>query len=309
MEKSVKRPLPPELLEEVRRLHFQTRRLADQGIVGRYRSAFRGQGIEFEEVREYSPGDDIRLIDWKVTARARKPFVRTYREERELTVIIAVDVSASTFSATAAQTRESLIAKIGAFLTLIALRNNDKVGLVTFSDRLETFHPPRKARGAVWRILHEVLNERHYRHPTDLSALFAFLSAVLKRRAIVFVLSDFIDRDFEPELSHLARRHDVNTIIISDPSDYELPDAGLVELLDPESEACLTVDSSDPAVRTEYKQLAASRIRELERLFIRHGVGYMELFTDRPFISAFRRYFNAKSRHWQRRVYSAPRPM
>jgi len=153
-------------LNEIRKLHFETRRLATQGILGSYRSAFRGRGIEFEEVRNYYPCDDIRSIDWKVTARQGLPFVKSYREERELNVVIAVDVSASCRTGTRKQLKESLIAKVGAVLTLIALNNNDKVGLITYSDKLETYYPPRKSRGSVWRILHEVLNPRPLRQGT-----------------------------------------------------------------------------------------------------------------------------------------------
>ena len=289
-------PLSPEMLAEVKKLHFQTRRLANQGVVGRYRSAFRGTGMEFEEVREYFPGDDIRAIDWKVTARSRKPYVKSYREERELTVILAVDVSASTLSGTRGNLRAELIAKVGAVLSLIALTNNDKVGLVTYSDRLESYHPPRKARSSVWRILHEVMAEAPVGHRgTDLSGLFSFLSNVLKRRAIVFVLSDFIATGFEVPLATLARKHDVNAVVVSDPADRAIPDSGIVRVVDPETGESTLCDFSSEKVRTAYQQLARVKSDAREKLFLRNGIGRLELNTDQPFIGPLRRYFDQRS--------------
>lgn len=311
--------LPPELLREIQRLHFQTRRLADQGVGGRYRSAFRGTGVEFEEVREYVPGDDIRAIDWKVTARSRAPYVKVYREERELTVLVAVDVSQSTLTGTRGSLRAPVIARAGAVLTLIALNNNDKVGLVTWSSALESYHPPRKGRSAVWRVLHEVML-----HPastgtmvagsgtvplpvspdisaapgsssTDLAGLFSFLSTILSRRAIIFVVSDFLAPSYERELSLLAARHDVNGVVVTDPADAELPRAGLVSLFDPESMRKVIIDSSDAETRSAYAAAAAERIAARQSLFRRHGVGEVELRTDRPFMPDLRRFLETKA--------------
>ena len=313
-QKGSQRPdLPPELLREIQRLHFQTRRLADQGVGGRYRSAFRGTGVEFEEVREYVPGDDIRSIDWKVTARSRKPYVKIYREERELTVLVAVDVSRSTMTGTRGSLRAPVIARAGAVLTLIALNNNDKVGLVTWGNGLESFHPPRKGRSAVWRVLHEVMlhpslapgadnGERSAYSAgtarptgTDLAGLFSFLSTILNRRAIVFVVSDFMSPPFERELSLLAARHDVNGVVVTDPADSELPRAGLISLLDPESLQSIVVDSNDSEIRSAYAEAAAARIAARQTLFRRHGVGEVELRTDRPFMPDLRRFLESKA--------------
>ncbi|MFN8392297.1 MAG: DUF58 domain-containing protein [Bdellovibrionota bacterium] len=300
--------LTPELLREVKRLHFQTRRLADQGVVGRYRSAFRGTGMEFEEVREYFPGDDIRSIDWKVTARSRKPFVKSYREERELTVMVAIDVSASTLTGTRGALRAAQIARAGAVLSLIALTNNDKVGLVTYSDRLESYHPPRKARSAVWRILHEVLAEiPSGQRQTDLAGLCSLLSNVLKRRAIIFVLSDFIADGYEVALGTLARRHDVNAVVVADPADYELPDSGLTRIYDPESGETRLVDLGDTKLRADYRNLARERAKARDDIFRRHGVGTLSLQTDKPFMDELRRYFDRRSR--PRRLPRAHRPV
>lgn len=293
--------LSPDVLAEIRRLHFQTRQLATEGIAGQYRTAFRGRGMEFEEVREYTPGDDVRAIDWKVSARMNMPYVKVFREERELTVMLAVDVSGSTLTGTRVQLRDELIARVGAVLTLIALMNNDKVGLVTYDSELQTFHPPRKARGAVWRILHEVMGsvEEHRAQakaaPTDLAGMCDFLSKVLKRRSIVFLLSDFLDSSIGRTLGTLAKRHDVTAIVAGDPADSELPAAGLAELTDPETGLSRLIDTSDPHFRRSYRERAEARRRALRTILARHRVDRIELSTDRPFMPALVRFFGQRS--------------
>lgn len=288
----------PEILAEIRKLHFQTRRLANEGVSGQYRSAFRGRGMEFEEVREYRPGDDVRSIDWKVTARKRVPYVKSFREERELTVMIAVDVSASTFTGTRGQLRETLLAKVGAVLTLIALQNNDQVGLVTFSDTLQSYHPPRKARGAVWRILQEVLgrsDDTASGGRTDLGALCLFLNSVLKRRAIVFLLSDFLDDNYETALGALAKRHDVTACIVTDPADVELPPSGLVEVSDPESGTAALLDCSDEPMRREFRRAMQEAEARRTNILRRHRVNVINLQTDQPFMPALQLYFSRRT--------------
>ena len=296
-----KTELDASMLKELKKLHFQTRRLADQGVAGSYRSAFRGRGIEFEEVREYVPGDDVRTIDWKVTARVGRPYIKSYREERELTVIIAIDVSASTLTGTRTQTRDALIAKVGAVLALIALNNNDKVGLVTFSDQLETYHPPRKARSAVWRILHEVLRPGPCRPQTNLAALFTFLHQVLKKRAVVFVISDFFDAGFEVPLATLAKRHDITAIRIGDPADERLPLTSLVRLQDPESGTTVLIDPAHPPAARAYRKQSAEKRSATLDIFGKHAVGVMELQTNIPFLPALRRFFEEKRKTHYRR--------
>lgn len=286
--------LEPELLKEIKRLHFQTRRLADQGVQGRYRSAFKGRGIEFEEVREYLPGDDVRSIDWKVTARRDHPYVKSYREERELTVFIAVDVSASTVTGTKKQLRDSLVARIGAALTFIALNNNDKVGLVTYSNRVESYHPPRKARSSVWRILHEVLMPTEFRRGTDLNGLCTFLNNVLKRRAIVFIISDFFDEGFSLPLATLAKRHDCTAVVVRDPSDENLPEVGLVRVRDPESGAVALLDTANATLREEYQKQSRSRRAQLDETLQRHRVGKLELTTNQDFLPALKLFLDAR---------------
>ncbi len=295
MELFNKSPLTTEQLAEIRKLHFSTKKLVNMGIAGDYRSAFRGRGIEFEEVREYVPGDDVRTIDWKVTARTNLPYVKSYREERDLTVMIAVDVSGSTRTGTKCALRESVIAQIGAVLTLIALNNNDKVGLITFSDKLETYHPPRKGRGAVWRILKEVLNPSAYGEKTDLSAMCLFLNTVLKRRAIVFLLSDFIATGFEQSLGILGKRHDVTAVVTRDPIDRELPKVGLVTLTDPESKNSFVVDSSSHLAQKHFDALRTKLETDLKTLLRKHKIGCLQVSTDLPFMPQLHRYFEERS--------------
>ena len=301
--------LTPTQIAELRRLSFQTDRLVDTGIAGEYRSAFRGQGIEFEEVREYQVGDDVRAIDWKVSARMRRPFVKVYREERELTVLVAVDVSGSTYTGTAHELRASVIARIGAVLTLIALRNNDKVGLVTFSNKLETYHPPRKARGSVWNILHDVLApvERSAAHmpeaqlqQTDLHGLLTFCNQVLHRRAIVFVLSDFFATDYQQALGLLAKRHDVTLVVAGDPADSTLPESGLLDLVEPESGRRVLIDTANSLVREAYRKASIRAHEQLVATASRYGVGLLETSTAEDFLPRLKRYLQQKGRRHQR---------
>lgn len=295
MELSNTSALSPELLAQIKQLHFQTRRLADEGIVGQYKSAFRGRGVEFEEVREYVPGDDVRSIDWKVTARSGRPFIKRYREERELTVIIAVDVSASTLTGTRCALRSSLVAQTAAVLTLIALRNNDKVGLVTFSDRIETFHPPRKARGAVWRILHEVLQPASYHPRTDIGEILTLLNQLQKRSSIVFLISDFISPPFQTPLAILARGHDVTSVVVTDPSAYRLPETkALVQTLNPETGEISLIDCADRNLRELYEAQGLAHRQSLSKTFASCGVKTLEIRTDRPLMPVLRQYFLAR---------------
>ncbi len=286
-----------ELISQIRDLHFQTKKLTDETLLGEYKSAFRGRGIEFEEVREYVPGDDIRSIDWKVTARSNKPFIKSFREERELTVMIAVDISGSTFTGSCGELRESLIAKAGAVLTLTALKNNDKVGLVTFSDKIDSYHPPRKARGAVWRILHEVLAPKPQNKQTDLSNICSFLSKVLKRNSVIFIISDFLSppESYEKDLAVLTKRHDVTVVTISDPLDDSLPNAGLVEIINPETGLTTTIDSSNENVRQLYQKQSRLFQENLYDMFIRHAVAVLPLTTKGSLIDSIRRFFHSKA--------------
>jgi len=287
--------LPQEVIAEIKRLQYKTRRLVEDGISGNYRSAFRGRGIEFEEVREYVPGDDVRAIDWKVTARSNQPFIKLFREERELTVLIAVDVSRSTITGTQGALREKLIAQVGAVLTLLAQKNNDRVGLVTFSDVIEHYHPPRKARHAIPRILREVLGAKERHRRTNLEPLVSFLGSVLKRHAVVFIISDFFDMQIAGQLRSLCRRHEVVSVLITDPAETQLPKVGLVELEDPETGERQLIDSSSAMFRRDYELAANLARKELLEALSKEGVDVVELRTDKPFMRNLRKFLSGKS--------------
>ncbi|MBP9838406.1 MAG: DUF58 domain-containing protein [Proteobacteria bacterium] len=289
--------LKKNLISEVKKLHFHTKQLITQTVTGRYRSAFRGSGIEFEELREYFPGDDIRTIDWKVTAKVRKPFVKIYREERELSIIIAVDTSSSILTGTKSEIKEHLAAKVAAALTFIALNNNDKVGLITFSDKLDTYFPPRKARNSVWRIIYHILNTTNLQsRRTNLNDFLEFIGKVCKRRSVIFFLSDFIDDDFEKPLKLLAKNHDFVAISITDPADFNLPDSGIIRIKNPETNEITLVDSSDSVVREHYREEAIKFQEERKTLFRRLGIGQLELSTSQAFMPEIKRFFNQRAK-------------
>ena len=284
----------PELLAQIRRIHLVARRLADSLTAGSYRSAFRGHGLEFDQVREYVPGDDVRAIDWKVTARLGWPFVKSYREERELSIVIACDVSASTQAALCRNSRATAIAHIGAFLALLARKGNDRVGLTFFSDHVEYYLPPRKVRSQAWRIVHELLAPRPASHATKLSSMAKFLSQTLKRRSVVYILSDFIDAGYERELLALAKRHEVVAVIVHDETDRELPNVGLLEVRDPETGERELIDTARMAGRVRYDGVLEQRRVDQRQGLRKMGVDVLEVRTDRPFVPVFRRYFEER---------------
>ncbi|MBT7067932.1 MAG: DUF58 domain-containing protein, partial [Verrucomicrobia bacterium] len=233
-----------ELMKQVGKIRVITNRLVDDHLSGAYHSVFRGQGIEFDEVREYVPGDDIRAIDWNVTARMGHPFIKRFSEEREMTVMFLVDISGSQGFGSGERTKAELAAEITCLLALSAIKNQDNVGLVLFSDRIEKSIPPRKGRTAVMRLVREVLAAEETRRGTDISAALRFLSNVQKRRAVVFIISDFMDRDYDRELRVMSRRHDVICCPVTDPRELQLVNAGLIEVQDPETGELCLLDTS-----------------------------------------------------------------
>ena len=225
------RALPPEFLAKIRHIEIRARRLAANVFLGEYHSIFRGRGIEFSEVRQYEPGDDVRAIDWNVTARMGTPYVKKYIEERELTVVLAVDVSESSSFTTTSMSKRELAAEVAATLAFAAIANNDRVGLIAFSDRVELFVPPGKSRRHVLRIIRELLYLRPRGRGTSISTALHYLAGVTKRRAIVFLLSDFFDAGYESELRAAALRHEVIALTLNDPREAELPDVGLLDVV------------------------------------------------------------------------------
>ncbi|MDD3544677.1 MAG: DUF58 domain-containing protein [Kiritimatiellae bacterium] len=282
-------------MKQVGKIRILTARLIDDRLSGDYHSVFKGQGVEFDEVRPYVPGDDIRSIDWNVTARTGAPHVKRFSEERELTVIFLVDVSGSQAFGSRARSKAELAAEITCLLAMTAIRNQDKIGLILFSDRILKSIPPRKGRTAVMRLVREVLAAEETREGTDISAALRFLNNVQKRKAVVFLVSDFQDNAFERELRVTARHHDIIACPISDPCESRLPDVGLVELQDPETGELLLVDTSSAAVRQAFAERADTTGKELTRFFKRTGMDSIRLSTDAPYIDEVRSLFRRRA--------------
>ena len=293
--------VPREVLRQVRLIELRTRGLVDNVFGGEYHSVFRGQGIEFAEVREYQPGDDVRTIDWNVTARMGEPFVKQYVEERELTLLLVVDLSGSEQFGTRTRFKAELAAEIGAVIALSAATNNDRTGLLIFTDRVEHSVPPKKGRRHVLRLIRDVLAFRPQGRGTDLAGALDYAGRVLPHRAIVFVLSDFHippeqDAAFDRTLRVVSRRHDVVAVKISDPRELELPAAGLLRLRDPESGEVRVVDTGNRDVRQRFRATALAREAAMRRRFRRHGVDEIEVATDRPYAPPLLEFFERRAR-------------
>ncbi len=291
-----------ELMAKVGRIRLLTNRLIDDELSGNYHSTFKGQGVEFDEVRPYEIGDDVRSIDWNVTARTGVPFIKRYSEERELTILFLVDVSGSLSYGSKGRTKAELAAEVTALLALTAIRNQDKVGLVLFSDRILKYIPPRKGRDSVMRLAREVLAAGDgAQGGTDIVEALRFLNSIRKRRAVVFLVSDFIipsvsARDeFEKLVRATARRHDMISVSVSDPAEGEMPDVGVVELEDPETGEITIVDTSSASVRKAFAASAAAEKTEIERFFARSALDAVSLSTDRPYIDEVRALFRRRA--------------
>lgn len=284
-----------ELMKHVARIRVTTTRFVDEFLSGEYHSVFKGRGIEFDEVREYSPGDDIRSIDWNVTARMGHPFVKRYCEERELTIIFLVDVSGSQcFGST--RSKAELAAEVTSLLALSAIKNQDKIGLVLFSDRIEKSIPPRKGRTAAMRLVREVLAFEETRRGTNIGAALQFLNSVQKRKAVVFLISDFLAADYQKEMRVTARRHDLICCSVTDPLETELPNLGQIEIQDPETGELRVLDSSSRALRREYSRRCKEEQRDRDETFRRLSTDAISLATDRPYIDEIRKLFHRRQR-------------
>lgn len=291
-------------LARIREVEIRTKRLVNTLFSGDYKSSFKGRGIEFLDVREYLPGDDVRAIDWKVTARFGRPFVKKFAEERELLVLLVVDASGSARFGTRRLLKLEQAAQVAATLAFSAIRNNDKVGLVFFTDRVEKFVPPRKGRFHVLRLIRDILYFTPEGRGTDAVQALEFLMHVLKRRAIVFLLSDFIGPAFAAErlrrpLGVVARRHDLVVLEVNDPAETELPKLGLVEAEDAETGELVLLDTADPGLRRRFAAARAAQRLELERLLRRLGVDRIPVRTDADFTPALHRFFQARARRFR----------
>ncbi len=280
--------LTSEMIRKIRRIEIRTSRIVQEAVAGRYVSAFKGRGMEFEEVRPYADGDDERTIDWNVTARAGSPHVKLFREERELTVMLAIDLSGSLSFGSNAQTKRELVAEVAATLAFSATRNNDKVGLLLFTDEIERYVPPRKGRSHVLRIVRDLLAHQPTSRGTDIAGAIDEMNRIQKRRAVVFVVSDFLDEGWERPLAIARRRHDVIPVLIFDRRERELPAMGLVELTDEETGKSVIVDTSSRTVRENFRrqgelralqfELAVRRLK-MDPLMLETGIDYVEPIT------------------------------
>jgi uncharacterized protein (DUF58 family) len=292
--------LPHEVLRQIRRLQLKARRAVEDLLGGEYHSVFRGVGIAFEEVREYQPGDDVRMIDWNVTARFGAPFIKRFVEERELTVVLLVDCSGSQRFGTHYQQKREVAAELAAVLAFSAIANNDKVGLLCCTDRVERFVPPRKGTRHVLRIIRDILFYQPTHSATSLRAGLDYLNRVQHRRTIVFLLSDFLDRDFERAFKRTGRRHDLIAVRITDPREEELPAVGLLELEDAETGKRRLLDTNSRAVRALYADEARRRREAFAQLTRAAGADLVEVSTDGTHLDALIRFFRLRARRLRR---------
>lgn len=298
---------PGEVLRQVRRIEVRTRRLVDSRFAGEYRSLFKGQGMEFAEVREYQPGDEVRSIDWNVSARMGRPFVKRYVEERELTIMLALDLSGSSRFGTRARFKHDLAVELAGVLALAAVRNNDRVGLMLFSDRVEHALPARKGRKHALRLIRDLLTVEPKGRGTSMAAAVDRLMRLLPHRSVVFLASDFIAADVEKPLARLAQRHDVIAVTLEDPSERVLPDIGPARLEDPETGEVLEIDTSHPAVRAAFAERTAADDAARRKLFGRLGLDEIIVHTDHGYVDALLAFFRARSRRPHGAVRTGPR--
>jgi uncharacterized protein (DUF58 family) len=285
-----------ELAHKVRLLEIQTRHLVNDIFSGEYESVFKGRGVEFAEVREYQPGDDVRTIDWNVTARRGSPYVKQFAEERELTVILAVDGSASTRFGTQGALKRERAAEVAAVLGLAANRNNDRAGALLFAEGIERYVPPKKGKTHVLRLVRDILSFDPPARGTDLVGAIRFLTRVLHRRSVVFLLSDFLDEGYEKPLAALAVRHDVIALVLEDRRDSHLPDVGLIEVVEPESGMRRWLDTSSARVRDAYERVAEETTAARRAAFQRAGIDAVPLDTLADWVDPMRRFFEARER-------------
>jgi len=291
--------IPKEVLRQIRRIEIKTGKLVNDVFAGQYESVFKGRGMEFSEVREYLPGDDIRSIDWNVTARFGHPYVKKFVEERELTIMLLVDMSASGKFGTKDRFKSEISAEIAAVLSFSALKNNDKVGLIVFTDKIEIFVPPKKTRAHILRIIREILYFKPEHKDTDLTCGLEYLNEVIKRKSVVFLISDFLDKGYEKALKITNKRHDLVALVIDDPRERELPDMGLLELEDNETGENIIVDTSDKKFREEYRRQIEERIRQREKLFKTIRLDNIKITTGQSYVKPLVSFFELRARRFR----------
>lgn len=285
--------LSTELIKKIRRIEIKTGKLASDLLAGAYRSAFKGKGMEFEESREYQPGDEVRDIDWKVTARVDKPYVKVYREEREISVFLVIDISASTRFGSGDRLKAEMVAEIGALLAFSAIKNHDRIGLILFSDKIEKYLPPAQGTRHVLRLIRELLAYEPESHRTDVAAALNFLGSINVKSSVCFLISDFITADFAHEAGLIAKKHDLISLAIVDPHELDFPNLQLVELCDLETNESILIDSSLPM---ELKEKTDARLAACKKLMNKIGAGFIEINTNRPYILELKKFFKTRAK-------------
>jgi len=283
--------IPKELAKKIRYIQIFTTKTVNDVFAGEYESAFKGHGIEFEDVREYQPGDEVRSIDWNVTARMGKPFIKRFIEERELTIIFLVDLSASGTFGSIKKTKNEIAAELCALLAFSAIKNNDKVGLIVFTDVVETFIPPKKGMTHVLRLIRELLYFKPRKSKTNIQEALAYLGKIIRKKAVVFLVSDFLESDFEKQMRITGKRHDLIAVSITDPREMVMPNVGLIELEDAETGEFVIIDTSSPHVRNQYQKHGVERATKLKRSFYSMGVDQIDIRTDKDYVSTLMRFF------------------
>jgi len=290
--------IPQELVHKIRQIQIYTSRAVNASFAGQYESVFKGRGMAFDEVREYSPGDDIRSIDWNVTARTGKVYIKRFVEEREMTVVFVVDLSGSGQFGTISKTKNELAAEFCAVLAFAAAKNNDKVGLLIFTDRIELYIPPKKGSRHVLRLIRELLYFKMPRRQTDISQALEYFGRVMRKRATVFLVSDFFGADFKKPLRLLNKRHDVIAVFVRDPAELKLPGVGLLELADAETAEVMLIDTSGRRFRSRYEKASAARQDELKKMLRSIKVDCINIATDRPYINDLIQFFHMRHRRF-----------
>lgn len=288
--------VPKEILKKIRRIQITTSRMVTDVFAGQYQSVFKGKGMEFYEVREYLPGDEIRSIDWNVTARMGHPYVKKFVEERELTVMLLLDASMSCRFGSVKQLKNQLAAELCSVLAFSANQNNDKVGLIIFTDKIEKFIPPRKGLRHVLRVIREALYYEPEAKGTDISLALEYLNRVTRRKTITFIISDFFDENFKNLLSISNKRHDIVAVTITDPREVDLPDVGIIRLSDAETGEDFIVDTSDSNFRRQYRQNSLQRIKERQSLLRSINVDNIDVYTDRPYTMELIKFFRMREK-------------
>lgn len=286
--------LPPEILKKVKLLEINTRKLVNNLFAGEYHTVFKGQGMTFAEFREYVPGDDVRTISWAVTARTGKTFIKKFDEERELTLMLAVDVSASGDFGTGPYFKGEVMTHLAALLAFSAARNNDQIGLLTFSDQVEHFVPPKKGHGHVQRMLRDLLYEKPRSPRTKISEGIKYLQGVLKKRSTIFLFSDFMDTGFDSSLRQLGRKHDVVAVVIQDSAEIDLPDMGVIDVQDAETGEIVTVDTSSRLFREAYKKEVESRKQIRDKLLRQAQVDRIDVLSNKDYVSPLISFFRQR---------------